>query len=354
MKKIKSFKLYHLRWAVLCLLLVFVILPRCINGIGECYAIYIYPVVSAALSGVASVLPFSLTETTVILVVIWLLAFPFYAAKRKKGWEYIAVREVELVLWVYVWFYLGWGMNYFRDSFYRRMEVPVAQYDESRFKVFIAGYADSINHAYTMKSDLSKLEVEKEVKRIYYALPEAWGLTRPLSFQHPKRSLVNALYSKVGVLGYMGPFFAESHVNHDLLPMQYPFTYAHELSHLLGVSSEAEANFWAYQVCTHSTQPYIKYSGYFELFAHVVNNAYALLSEEDFREWIKTIRPEIIAERKKQSDYWEALYSPTIGALQNTIYDFYLKGNRIASGRKNYGQVIALILSLPDDWTLCQ
>ena len=53
----------------------------------------------------------------------------------------------------------------------------------------------------------------------------------------------------VGVTGSMGPFFCEFTLNGDLLPANYPATYAHELAHLLGITSEAEANFYAYQVC---------------------------------------------------------------------------------------------------------
>lgn len=47
---------------------------------------------------------------------------------------------------------------------------------------------------------------------------------------------MNDLYSAVGVLGFMWPFFNEIQLNGELLPEQLPFCYAHELSHQLGVS----------------------------------------------------------------------------------------------------------------------
>lgn len=40
-----------------------------------------------------------------------------------------------------------------------------------------------------------------------------------------------------------------------------------------------------------------------------------------------------------------AKYSPLIGNVQNWIYDLYLKGNKIESGRKNYSEVIGLLIS---------
>lgn len=46
-----------------------------------------------------------------------------------------------------------------------------------------------------------------------------------------------------GRIGCHGTVFAEAQVNEDVLPEQYPFTMAHEFAHLLGVGSEAEANY---------------------------------------------------------------------------------------------------------------
>ena len=58
--------------------------------------------------------------------------------------------------------------------------------------------------------------------------------------------------SMFGVTGSMGPFFCEFTLNGDLLPINYPATYTHELAHLLGISSEAEANFYAYQAVSYT------------------------------------------------------------------------------------------------------
>lgn len=80
----------------------------------------------------------------------------------------------------------------------------------------------------------------------------------------------------------MGPFFCEFTLNGDLLPVNYPATYAHELAHLLGITSEAEANFYAYQICTRSEAMGIRFSGYFSILGHVLGNAQRLLPEEEY------------------------------------------------------------------------
>ena len=64
----------------------------------------------------------------------------FLKRRKKKSWRFIVGREVELLAWVYIWFYLGWGLNYFRYDIYRRMEVEPAGYDEQAFRRFLFLY----------------------------------------------------------------------------------------------------------------------------------------------------------------------------------------------------------------------
>ena len=150
----------------------------------------------------------------------------------------------------------------------------------------------------------------------------------------------------VGVTGSMGPFFCEFTVNADVLPADYPATYAHEMSHLLGITSEAEANLYAYLVCTRSTVPEVKYSGYYSILPHVLQNAQRLLPDSTYQQLPRRIRPEIVAQLQSDHAYWSAKYSHLIGSIQNQLYDWYLKGNRIESGRKNYSEVIGLLMSV--------
>ena len=62
-------------------------------------------------------------------------------------------------------------------------------------------------------------------------------------------------------------------------------------------------------------------------------------------DFFKRIRPEIIELAKNNQAYWAAKYSPVVGAVQDWIYDLYLKGNKIESGRQNYSEVVGLLIS---------
>ena len=258
----------------------------------------------------------------------------------------ILLRDGEYLLWIYVWFYLAWGLNYSQKNFYQRAEIPYTAYTPELFQEFVDDYITQLNRSYTPVNSINQDLIREETVRIYHQLSDSLGVHRP-PHEHPrvKTMLFTPFISMVGVTGSMGPFFCEFTLNGDLLPVNYPATYAHELAHLLGITSEAEANFYAYQVCTRSEAMGIRFSGYFSILGHVLGNAQRLLPEEEYTRLFKRIRPEIIELAKNNQAYWAAKYSPVVGAVQDWIYDLYLKGNKIESGRQNYSEVVGLLIS---------
>ena len=229
------------------------------------------------------------------------------------------------------------------------MQTPPVAYEEQHFKDFLKEYTEQLNTTYQPSTEIDDEELKQHVHAFYANLPASFGLAQPKSWKEPKPFIFTPLYSKVGVLGSMGPFFAEAQFNADLPDVQYPFTYSHEFSHLLGVSNEAEANYWAYRACTESSLPTLQYCGYFGLLPYVISNAAYLLPKEDFQAWIQTIRPEVREQFNEKNKYWREKYSPFIGHIQDFTYNLFLKGNKIASGKKNYAEVIGLLLSLPKE-----
>lgn len=335
-----------IRWMFLLLMVAYIIVCRYNPSWAEGYARNVYPWMSSTLSAFSSLLPFSLDECFVVLVILWLLVYPFIKRKKHVSWKMIACREVEMLVWLYVWFYMAWGLNYFRYNIYTRLQVKPAVYDEHQFLSFLNTYTDGLNASYVIQKEVSEDILEREVKSYYQNISASNGLVSPKSYQSPKFFTMAPLYSRVGVLGSMGPFFAEARLNAELLPVQIPFTYAHEFSHLLGVSNEAEANYWAFKVCTESSNPQMRFSGYFGLFPYVLINAHSLLDEGQYENWLKSIRPEIVDEYNVKLAYWQERYSPLVGDVQDYLYNLFLKGNQIPSGKKNYAEVIGILLSL--------
>ena len=332
------------RYIILFLLAAFIIAARVNVSSGEWYATCLYPHISISLSLLVSWIPFSMTEALAVSSVgLMIYVLIRDIRHREKVWN-IFIRETEIVAWIIVWFYFGWGMNYFRESIYTRGDFKRQAFDEVVFKQFMNDYADSLNHSYTPETiDMSVYE--NDIKERYSSVPDHFGLSQAKRWQHPKKLLFNPLYTAVGVGGYIGPFFGETHLNADHFPQQHPSSYAHELSHLLGVSNEDEANFWAYQICRNSSIPAVKYSAYYSLLPYVLSNASRVLDEEEYKEYVLSIRPEIRQQLVEQQEFWRSKYSKTLGKIQSVIYDSMLKANKIPSGAKNYSQVIEIIIA---------
>lgn len=335
-----------IRYSVLAALLLLVFIFRLSVPAAEWYSLYIYPSLTYLLSAFSSVIPFSLGDLFIFLSVVWVIGYPFYAWYKNYPWKQTLLRVIEFLLWIYVWFYLAWGVNYFRKDFYTRASVGQAAYSPADFQSFLDGYIRDLNGAYVPVNRVDKARVAEEVKEGYREIHESYGLAAPRKFQHVKTMLFTPFISKVGISGYMGPFFSEFNLNGDLLAPQYASTYAHEMAHLLGITSEAEANLYAYLVCTAAEDPQIRFSGYFSLLPHVLRNARGLLSEEEYEDLVASVDPEIIRLYETNRAYWQEKYSPAVGDLQDAVYDWFLKGNKIESGMQNYSEVISLLISV--------
>ena len=315
---------------------------------GEWYATRVYPGVSAALSWLAAPFGFSLTELVVVLAIIGAVWIVVHAIRRHKTWWRCVLGEISLVLGVVAWLYLGWGFNYFRNDIYTRTGTLPMPYEENELQAFLETFTEELNENWCDVGTVDPARVEAEMKAWYAALPPEAGLCTPRSWQHPKRLSFNRLYSAVGVLGFIGPAFDEMHVNRDVSPLEYPFIFAHEYSHVLGVSNEAEANFWAFEACRASQDQAVRYSAWYMLLTYTARNIRSLLGDEAYQVWADTLRPEVYVDLELSQIHWQALRWDGLSRLQHRFYNFFLRSNRIADGTKNYGQVLRLVLSLSD------
>ena len=343
-----------IRYVLLAVCLLTVGVTQVLPSWGNVYAQSVYPVISRFLSFFSRLLPFAVGDLFIFLSIVGLFLYPLwtrhlqvrYLKKQKKRWKQILLNEAEYLLWIYVWFYLAWGLNYTQQNFYDRTDIPYTAYTPEIFHQFIDNYIDQLNASYTDITVIDEPLVCRESVQGYRQICDTLGVHRPPRLSpRVKTMLFTPFISMVGVTGSMGPFFCEFTLNGDLLPSQYPATYAHELAHLLGITSEAEANFYAYQVCTRSQVQGIRFSGYLSILPHVLGNARQLMEEEEYTALTSRIRPEIKTLYAQDRAYWMKKYSPLIGSIQDFIYDLYLKGNRIQSGRKNYSEVIGLLIS---------
>lgn len=256
---------------------------------------------------------------------------------------------VEFLLWIYVWFYAAWGLNYSQPNIYSRIGMKPVEVSEKDFRVFVENYIDSLNSTYQDIAQLDKHNIELEILNGYKILTENdrhIGINAPFN-NHPrvKTMLFSGLSSMAGVTGSMGPFFCEFTLNTNLLPHEYPATYAHEFAHFLGVSNEGEANFYSYVICTQSCNRIVRFSGYYKILFYVLASVDDIFGKEERQRIIKNINPKVMQLARSDYKYWQSLRNPTIDKAQDFIYSLYLRGNNIEDGLKSYSQVIGIIMA---------
>ena len=378
MKILHTFRLNRVKWRhwILLALLLLVTLTKMIPLWGFIYTTRIYPVIGTLLSPISGFFPFAVGDIFIALSIAWVIFYPIYEIglrkKLAKRYFFLAAkrgsypkkkvvfgRVAEYLLWVYAWFYIAWGLNYSQPNIYDRIGMKPVEVSKAKFKAFAYQYADSLN-ALSISSDIAgssifsdsivddglKNRVRDAILKEYNKIGYKEGINAPFN-QHPhaKTMLFTPLSSMSGVTGSMGPFFCEFTLNGDILPHDYPATYAHEFAHFLGVANEGEANFYSYIVCTASADKQVRFSGYHHIFFHVLNNVFDILGEKEGERFLKHIRPEIIQLAKSDRRYWLSKRCKALDAAQDFIFELYLRGNHVAEGRKSYSGVIGLILA---------
>lgn len=356
----------QVRVCLLYLASIVLFMFQLIPGWGYVYTRSIYPVIGQVLSTFSGIFPFAIGDLFIAGSIAWIVGYTLYAlfTQRSKLWL-----VVEYVAWVIVWFYWAWGLNYAQPDIYHRMDMKPAKVSKAQLKDFADRYIDSLNYYYDGqmsklgKSDGSIDDSFKE--RVTAAVLQgynhiggntpsessskalgSYGINRPFNLHpHAKTMVFSRLSSMAGVTGSMGPFFCEYTLNGDLLAHEYPATYAHEFAHFLGIGNEGEANFYSYLVCTSSTDRAIKFSGYYHILFYVLRNVYEILGQQEAKEYIKKIRPEIIQLSQADQKYWSDKRSTAIDAAQDYLFELYLRGNHVAEGRKSYSGVVATILA---------
>lgn len=364
----------RLRWRhwLLLSLLVLVLVIKWSPYLGYIYTLYIYSTIGRILSSFSGIFPFAIGDIFIALSIAWVILYPLYEIvlrkrlarryaflapkgscypKKKTVWGRVA----EYLLWIYVWFYMAWGLNYSQPNIYQRTGMMPAKVSEKVFREFAYRYADSLN---SLSEELSMMKVnglaaescrkqmETAILREYDKIGCKEGINPSFNpHPHVKTMVFTPLSSMAGVTGSMAPFFCEFTLNGDIRPHDYPAIYAHEYAHFLGIANEGEANFYSYIVCTSSTDKAVKFSGYYHIFFHVLHNVFDILGEKEGEKFLSHIRPEIIHLAKDDRHYWLSKRSKVLDAAQDFIFDLYLKGNNVSEGRKSYSGVVALILA---------
>jgi len=312
--------------------------------LAEWYMRSCYPVIATVLSFISRWFPFSLLDVLVIVAIILLLFSIiriFFRLKRFGRWIKALILNV---LWIIIWFYMSWGIGYFRPDFYERFKVNPPKEDREYFEELVERYIDAINQAYVADPFFDVKEIDSEIEALYAKHYEILRIPYPCGWRNAKKTIAEPWMTRMGIAGYFGPFFNEVHVNSYSLPITYPYTLAHEKAHQFGIANEAECNLFATIICTSSEHTLVRYSGYLQTLSYLLGNLHKI-SPDRYREIAEQIDPRIMADYKAIREHWQKGINQTMSAVQDKVYDTYLKTNNQRSGVLSYSEMTGLLIA---------
>jgi hypothetical protein len=317
--------------------------PRLVE---QLYSSAFYPAWQPFATRVSNLTPVALFDILLVLVAVaWIAAFVNDAARRPLV-RTLGRALLRTIVWsatFYLLFLGGWGLNYRRVPL-----VETLQFDADAVKPESARdlAAATVSRANALHDEAHRAAPADSA--VDPALAAAFSRTlgdlgRPTVFvpARPKGTLLNPYFRRAGVDGMTDPYFLETLVAAELLPLERPFVVAHEWSHLAGIADEGEANFVGWLTCMRGA-PADQYSAALFLYAELS----AILTPHDRTQvggrMAQGVRDDLVAIAQRHA----ANVNPRVAAVGWRVYDRYLKANRVERGSESYADVVRLVLGV--------
>jgi hypothetical protein len=344
-------KIQNLRWLLLPFFAVITfflteLAARNPVWIEKYYTEGIYPVIATFLSRFSGLFPFSLSDLfygfLMLLPFILILLLVF----KRIAWKFALKSALNILALAYILFYFLWGFNYFRNDLNQRLEIPEQKPDTENFIRVFESLVERVNASQTDFENITKSEIDSLVEVSFKKWAPVLKLQYPLGKRRAKEITLSRFFARAGISGYYGPFFNEVHVNRYNLPLEYPFVLAHEKAHQFGVTSEAEANFYAWVVCSQSESKHLQYSANLAIFRYFLYQGSRL---EELPQIIEKLDEGVKADFMKIRQHWQKLRNEKIDIVASKVNDAYLKTNKVEKGIQDYSGVVKHIMDFSAD-----
>lgn len=332
----------------LCLLFVAIVIF--IFGLDEQWVLRyyvegIYPIVSVCLRWLSSLFPFAVGDFLYLLLILVSLWYVVLLIRRRKSLtrqqlNRIPFHVLNFGLSLYIIFKVCWGLNYSRPSVSTQLSISNERYSVDELVILTNFFVDRLNEvqktAY-IKPDYNLDEVRAEAILAYQNMEKVNEFFRYLtpSFKACASSWAT---TKIGIEGYYNPISAEANLNMMLPTWVLPFVACHEIAHQLGVAREDEANLVGYLTAVNSQNLQFQYSAIYNMLRYLLVEL-RIKSSKDYEIIYQRISPEILANFKKENEFWQK-YNNQMSGYMSLAFDKFLKLNNQQSGIKSYQNIV--------------
>ena len=343
-------------WVTLILLVILIKLSSLYSGfIEHYYSDGVYPVISKVQRFLFGWLPFSIGDLVyaffivVILVKNWQLLRILFTRKFSRLYLLEGLKQIIFFfLFVYVFFYLFWGLNYSRKGISEQLELTMTKYSVAELDTLTSVLEQRLNYYAGLVEPAQRDSFYKK-RNLFHESYEAYNVAvKQYAFlNYQPRSIKPSLFSYLGNIfgfeGYYNPFSGEGQVNTTIPVFTQPFVACHEIGHQVGYGKENEANFAGFLACRLHPSPVFRYSVYFDMYNYTINS---LLRSDSIRakQYLNTLHPQVKKDYEQLRRFFKKYQNP-IEPVITWIYGKYLQANNQPSGKRTYSEVIAFLIA---------
>lgn len=308
------------------------------------------------LGRVTALLPFSLAEMLLYLLILWAIYGLVNVFRRHGGLLSWLAGLLEGACLLVFLFMAVWGLNYFDPtSAADRLGLEIRPYSAEELKAAAEYYLTQANdYALRMERDdrgvtagVPFRELAGRTAAGFDLLAEEYDGFVP-SVQTPKPVLASAAMSYSGISGIFLCLTAEANVNDDGPVWTLPFTMCHERAHAQGIAPENECNFVGFLAAIRSGDDLVAYSGYYHAFIYCYNALYSQNRDAASDLWSGR-NAALAADLNAATEHYRQFEGKVQQAAEK-VNDTYLKTMEQPSGVKSYGEVADYLIA----WYLMQ
>ncbi len=294
-------------------------------------------------------LPFSMGDLVygaIVVLFIVLLSKGVYSLFRKKWIHAIGrtVQVIALITFLYTFFYINWGLNYFRIPLADQAGIPIKSISIDDYSHVIEKYIDIANNIRD-SLDLKNRERRGVGKDLQEWMRQDTLFRNILSRSQirAKSPLSSTFVSYFAVSGYFNPFTLEVHVNQNIPTPSYPFVNVHELAHQMGIGFEDECNFIAFLKLVDHPNDWYRYSAYYEAIQYLLYPLYTY-DKQLYDKYKNMLSSKVRQDLEDERVFWRQ-YSGWMTKLSNLFYDQYLIHNNQPEGMDRYSMMARLVVA---------
>lgn len=311
-------------------------------------------VIRLILAKSTSFIPFSLAETFLlcspVLIAILVMLVIRAGNKSLKSLIKFTAGILSLITLIYSTFVFGFGAGYYGKTIDEKLgldrkDVSAQElYDTAR--LLLSGAEKELENVTFPEGTYSSMmfsyaEMNEKLNRAWEKVSEKYPCFQ--SFRsNTKPVMLSGIWTYTHTSGVYSFFTGEANVNVNYPDFIIISSAAHEMAHQRGVAREDEANFASFLVCINSDDPYIRYSGYLDMFREVRDKLYSA-DKELYNKLVSAMSAETKKEIYSFAKFFDKYRDNVAATVSNKVNDTYITSHGQEAGIKSYGLVVDLL-----------